>query len=160
MKIPKKILMATGGSALFLASNMITHFEGLRLKPYFDGGGILSVCYGHTGNDIERNRTYTKAECDQLLNDDLKAVKRYVDPLIKVNINTLTQAALYSFAYNVGVGNFAKSMLLKKLNADDRKGACDEVKRWIYVDGRKWKGLMNRREIESVICFGDLSHPS
>ncbi|WGM00525.1 lysozyme [Arsenophonus nasoniae] len=160
MKIPKKILMATGGSALFLASSMITHFEGLRLKPYFDGGGVLSVCYGHTGNDIERNRKYTQEDCDKWLDDDLKAVKRYVDPLVKVDINTLTQAAFYSFAYNVGVGNFAKSTLLKKLNADDRKGACDEVKRWIYVDGRKWKGLMNRREIESVICFGDLSHPS
>ncbi|HGJ5882210.1 lysozyme [Arsenophonus sp.] len=158
MKIPKKILMATGGSALFLASSMITHFEGLRLKPYFDGGGVLSVCYGHTGKDIEPNRAYTKAECDKWLNDDLKAVKRYVDPLIKVSINTLTQAALYSFAYNVGVGNFAKSTLLKKLNANDRPGACDEMKRWVYVDGKKWKGLMTRREIESVICYGDLSH--
>ncbi|HGJ5883869.1 lysozyme [Arsenophonus sp.] len=160
MKIPKKIVMATGGSALFLASSMITHFEGLRLKPYFDGGGVLSVCYGHTGNDIARNLAYTKAECDKWLDDDLKAVKRYVDPLIKVNMNTLTQAAIYSFAYNVGVGNFTKSTLLKKLNANDRKGACNEMKRWVYVDGRKWKGLMNRREIENVICFGDLSHSS
>ncbi|HGJ5855152.1 lysozyme [Arsenophonus nasoniae] len=160
MKIPKKILMAAGGSALLLASSMITHFEGLRLKPYFDGGGILSVCYGHTGNDIERNRKYTQEDCDKWLDDDLKAVKRYVDPLVKVNINTLTQAALYSFAYNVGVGNFAKSTLLKKFNADDRKGACDEMKRWVYVKGEVWKGLMTRREIESVICYGDLSHLS
>ncbi len=51
---------------------------------------------------ILRNRMYTQEDCDKWLNDDLKAVKRYVDPLIKVNINTLTQAALYSFAYNVG----------------------------------------------------------
>ncbi|HGJ5865127.1 lysozyme [Arsenophonus nasoniae] len=160
MKIPKKILMAMGGSALFLASTMITYFEGLRFKPYSDGGGVLSVCYGHTGKDIERNKKYSKAECDQWLNDDLKAVKRYVDPLIKVNINTLTQAALYSFAYNVGIGNFAKSTLLKKLNADDRTGACDEMKRWVYVKGDVWKGLMNRREIESVICYGDRSHLS
>ncbi|HGJ5879762.1 MAG TPA: lysozyme [Arsenophonus nasoniae] len=160
MKIPQKIVLVTGGSALFLASTMITYFEGLRFKPYFDGGGILSVCYGHTGNDIERNRTYTKEDCDKWLDDDLNAVKRYVDPVIKVNINTLTQAALYSFAYNVGVGNFGKSTLLKKLNSDDRKGACDEMRRWVYVDGRKWKGLMTRREIESVICFGDITYLS
>ncbi|MDR5614705.1 MAG: lysozyme [Arsenophonus sp.] len=158
--------MATGGSALFLASSMITHFEGLRLKPYFDGGGILSVCYGHTGNDIARNRTYTKEECDNLLDEDLKAVKRYVDPLIKVSINKLTQAALYSFAYNVGVGSFAKSTLLKKLNAGDPQGACDEMKRWVYVKDEKRhikvksRGLMTRREIESVICYGDLTHLS
>ncbi|WP_338078293.1 glycoside hydrolase family protein [Arsenophonus endosymbiont of Bemisia tabaci] len=60
---------------------------------------------------------------------DLKVIKRHVDPLVKVNINTLTQAALYSFAYNVDVGNFAKSRLLKNLNANDGKGACDEMKR-------------------------------
>ncbi|QBY44224.1 Lysozyme RrrD [Arsenophonus nasoniae] len=65
-----------------------------------------------TGNDIERNRTYTQKTAING-DDDLRAVKRYVDPLVKVNINTLTQAALYSFAYNVGVGNFAKSTLLK-----------------------------------------------
>ncbi|WP_310513435.1 lysozyme [Arsenophonus sp.] len=151
---------------MFLASSMITHFEGLRLKPYFDGGGILSVCYGHTGNDIARNRTYTKEECDNLLDEDLKAVKRYVDPLIKVSINKLTQAALYSFAYNVGVGSFAKSTLLKKLNAGDPQGACDEMKRWVYVKDEKRhikvksRGLMTRREIESVICYGDLTHLS
>ncbi|CAA2931248.1 glycoside hydrolase family protein [Arsenophonus endosymbiont of Bemisia tabaci] len=67
--------MAMGGSALFLASSMITHFEGLRLKPYFDGAGILSVSYGHTGNDIERNRTYTKAECDKWLGDGFESDK-------------------------------------------------------------------------------------
>ncbi|WP_334473531.1 glycoside hydrolase family protein [Arsenophonus sp. PmNCSU2021_1] len=60
MKIPKKILMATGGSALFLASAMITHFEGLRLKPYFDGGRVLTVCYGQTGKAIDRDKIYTK----------------------------------------------------------------------------------------------------
>lgn len=115
-KDTEKIVMATGGSALFLASSIITHFEGLRLKPYFDGASVLSVCYdyGHTGNEIERNRTYTKAECDKLLDDDLNAVKRYVDPLIKSDINTLTQAAIYSFVYNVGMGELKKSTLLKK----------------------------------------------
>lgn len=160
MKIPKKILMAIGGSALFLASSMITHFEGLRLKPYFDGGGVLSVCYGHTGKDIERNRTYTKAECDKWLDEDLTEVKRNVDPLIKVDINPLTQAALYSFVYNVGIGHFRRSTLLKKLNAGDRQGACDEMKRWVYVKGEVWKGLITRREIESIICYGDLTHLS
>ncbi|HGJ5877303.1 MAG TPA: lysozyme [Arsenophonus sp.] len=166
MKIPKKILMATGDSVLFLATTMTTHFEGLKFKPYFDGGGMLSVCYGHTSNDIERNRTYTQEDCDKWLDDDSNAVKRYVDPLIKVDVKTLTQAAPYSFAYNVGVGNFAKSTLLKKLNAEDPQGAFEAIKQWVYVKDEKRhikvksKGLMNRREIESVICYGDLSHLS
>ncbi|WP_334473905.1 lysozyme [Arsenophonus sp. PmNCSU2021_1] len=104
--------------------------------------------------------TRAKTECEQWLDEALSNVKRYVDPLIKVNINTLTQAALYSFVYNVGIGNFRRSTLLKKLNAGDRQGACDEMKRWVYDEGIKQKGLMTRREIESVICYGDLSHLS
>ncbi|PAV02658.1 hypothetical protein CBG25_09595 [Arsenophonus sp. ENCA] len=56
--------------------------------------------------------------------------------------------------------------LLKKINANDRKGACDEMKRWVYVKDEKRhikvqsRGLMTRREIESVICYGDLTHLS
>ncbi|WP_162505737.1 lysozyme, partial [Candidatus Arsenophonus triatominarum] len=130
MKIPKKILMATGGSALFLASTMITHFEGLKFKPYFDGGGVLSVCYGHTGKDIVRNRMYTQEDCDKWLNDDLKAVKRYVDPLIKVNINTLTQAAFTHLLITWAWVILPNRPCSKQLNNNDRKGACDEMKRW------------------------------
>ncbi len=34
------------------------------------------------------------------------------------------------------------------------------MKRWVYVKGEVWKGLITRREIESVICYGDLTHLS
>ncbi|HGJ5874387.1 MULTISPECIES: lysozyme [Arsenophonus] len=156
MKIPKKIVVAAGGGVMLLASTMIMHFEGLELAPYFDGGGVLSVCYGHTGKDIERKQTYTKAECEQWLNNDLQTVKKQVDPLIQIKINTLTQAAIYSFVYNVGIGNFQRSTLLKKLNAGDQNGACEAMKQWVYVGKEKWQGLMTRREIESAICAGNI----
>ncbi|MFS1562659.1 MAG: lysozyme [Candidatus Arsenophonus phytopathogenicus] len=123
VKIPKKIIVATGGGVMLLASTMIMHFEGLRLAPYFDGGGVLSVCYGHTGKDIKPNTIYSQEECEQWLNSNLQRVKKQVDPLIKVKINNLTQAAIYSFVYNVGIGNFQRSTLLKKLNIGDLDGA-------------------------------------
>nr|WP_260200221.1 lysozyme [Candidatus Regiella insecticola] len=135
---------------------MINHFEGVRYKPYFDGGGVLSVCYGHTGNDIALNKTYTQAECNKWLDEDLLKVKKHVDPLIKVKISALTQAAIYSFVYNVGIGNFRHSTFLEKLNAGDKKGACEEMKRWVYANGKRWKGLIFRREVERILCYGDL----
>ncbi|MFV9997619.1 MAG: lysozyme [Arsenophonus endosymbiont of Dermacentor nuttalli] len=128
VKIPKKILVATGGGMMLLASTMITHFEGLRLAPYFDCGGVLSVFYGYTGNNIKLNTIYSQQQCEQWLNDDLQTVKKQVDQLINFKINTLTQAAIYSFVYNVGIGNFQCSMLLKKLNAGDQNGACEAMK--------------------------------
>ncbi|ELY4257915.1 glycoside hydrolase family protein, partial [Cronobacter sakazakii] len=45
--------------------------------------------------------------------------------------------------------------LMKKLNDSDYVGACNELKRWIYAGGKKWKGLMNRREVEYAICMAD-----
>ncbi|MGA6579692.1 glycoside hydrolase family protein, partial [Providencia sp. NPDC089923] len=67
-----------------------------------------------------------------------------------------TKAALYSFAFNVGTGAFAKSTMLKKLNAGDQYGACEELKRWVYAGGKVWRGLVNRREAEAAICHGNL----
>ena len=61
--------------------------------------------------------------------------------------------AFTSFAYNVGTSAFCSSTLVKKLNAGDYEGACQELKRWVYVKGRKVQGLVNRREKEFQMCM-------
>jgi lysozyme len=70
-----------------------------------------------------------------------------------VPLNEYQRAALYSFTYNVGTEAFSKSTLLKKLNAGDQSGACDELRRWKLAGGKKWKGLIKRREIERSLCL-------
>ncbi|EPM4791316.1 antiterminator Q family protein [Escherichia coli] len=40
-----------------------------------------------------------------------------------------------------------------KINQGDIKGACDQLRRWIYAGGKQWKGLMTRREIEREVCL-------
>ncbi|WP_338157431.1 lysozyme [Moellerella wisconsensis] len=155
-KVPNKIKMAAAGGLMALTVSMVTQFEGYEPKPYRDVVGVLTVCYGHTGADIIPTKIYTKAECDALLEKDLAIVAKAVNPLIKVNIPDYTRAALYSFTYNVGTGAFFRSTLLKKLNAGDQTGACNELKRWIYAGGKPWKGLMTRREVENAVCLGSL----
>ncbi len=147
-----KALIASGASALAIAAAMVMPFEGVEYKPYYDVVGVLTVCYGHTGDDIIPDKTYTKAECKQLLDNELKLVKAQVDPLITVEIPEPTRAALYSFTYNVGIGNFSSSTLLKLLNRSEFIPACEQLKRWVYAGGRKWKGLATRREIEEEVC--------
>jgi lysozyme len=147
-----KALVASGASALAIAAAMVMPFEGVEYKPYRDVVGVLTVCYGHTGPDIIPDKTYTKEECQQLLDEDLKLVKSQVDLLITVEIPETTRTALYSFTYNVGVGAFSRSTLLKKLNAGQITGACEELRRWVYAGGKKWKGLITRREIEEEVC--------
>lgn len=155
MQIKIKHLITGGAGAVAIAAALLGGHDGLegrRYIPYRDVAGVLTVCDGHTGKDIIPGKRYTDAECDALLDKDLKRVKAQIDPLIKVSIPESERAAFYSFAYNVGTGAFARSTLLKKLNAGDHAGACNELKRWTYAGGRQWKGLVTRREIEREVC--------
>ncbi len=158
MRTKIKSLIAGGAGAIAIAAALITGpngndgLEGVRYRPYQDVVGVWTVCFGHTGKDITPGRRYTDAECDALLNKDLALVAARIDPLIKVSIPESERAAFYSFAYNVGTGAFARSTLLKKLNAGDHAGACNELKRWTYAGGKQWKGLVTRREIEREVC--------
>ncbi|ROR60582.1 UNVERIFIED_ORG: lysozyme [Providencia alcalifaciens] len=157
-KIPNKIKKAAAGGLIALTVSMIAYFEGMETKPYKDVVNVTTVCFGHTGADIIPTKTYTEAECLALLEKDLSKVRKGVDPLIKVDIDDNTRAAIYSFAYNVGIGAFARSTMLKKLNAGDIAGACNELKRWTYAGGKEWKGLITRREIENAVCLGEFAY--
>ncbi|WP_235845347.1 lysozyme [Morganella psychrotolerans] len=137
---------------------MIQTLEGVKYTPYKDVAGVLTVCYGYTGNDIQPGKTYTKMECLNLLHEDLTKVRRAVDPMITVPVDDNTRAAIYSFVYNIGTGAFSRSAMLRKLNAGDITGACDEMKRWTFAGGKQWQGLINRRETENAVCRGILSH--
>lgn len=153
-----KIAASLGGGAIAIATVMITGpsgndgLEGVRHDPYQDVVGVWTVCYGHTGRDIMLGKTYTETECRALLNKDLTTVAQQINPYIKVPIPETTRGALYSFVYNVGAGNFKTSTLLRTINQGDVKGACEQLKRWVYAGGKKWKGLMNRRDVEYQVC--------
>ncbi|HEJ7065650.1 MULTISPECIES: lysozyme [Serratia] len=151
-QLRKKIIGAAGGGALAIAAVLIPSLEGIEYKPYRDVVGVLTVCYGHTGADIIPGKIYTEAECKALLNKDLVPFVRSVDRSVKVPASEYQKAALISFSYNVGVKAFESSTLLKKLNAGDSAGACDEMRRWNKAGGKVWKGLINRREVEREMC--------
>ncbi|WP_154641078.1 lysozyme [Serratia marcescens] len=150
--LKKRLLGAATGGAIAIAAVLIPSLEGVEYKPYRDVVGVLTVCYGHTGPDIIPDKTYTEAECKALLDKDLVPFARSVERSVKVPASEYQKAALISFSYNVGVKAFESSTLLKKLNAGDSRGACDEMRRWNKAGGKIWKGLINRREVEREIC--------
>lgn len=153
-----KLIAAAGGGAMLIASLFLggqDGVEGRRYEAYKDVAGVWTVCDGHTGRDIVIGKTYTDGECDALLRKDLQPAKRTVDRLVKAPLGEYQRAALYSFVYNVGSDAFSKSTLLRKLNKGDQAGACDEMRRWVYAGGMKWKGLQNRREMERSMCLAE-----
>ncbi|MFT1010959.1 lysozyme [Enterobacter hormaechei] len=150
-----KILAALGGGAIAIATVMLSGKDGLEGREYVayrDVVGVLTVCDGHTGSDIIPGKRYTYKECDTLTRADLTRIARQVDQHIRVPVTETQRAAIYSFAYNVGAAATINSTMLRKLNASDYGGACAELKRWVYAGGQKWKGLMNRRDVEYEVC--------
>lgn len=153
-----KLIGAAGGGAMLIATIFLggkDGVEGRKYEAYKDVAGVWTVCDGHTGTDIIGGKTYNDQECDRLLWKDLQPAKRTVDSQVKVPLGEYQRAALYSFVFNVGSDAFSKSTLLKKLNRGDQEGACEEMRRWVYAGGMKWKGLQNRREMERSMCLAE-----
>ena len=150
-------------AALAMAAALIGGFEGKRNQPYRDPVGILTVCYGHTGKDIEQ-RPYSDAECLALLEKD---VAEHAEALacIKKPLQLREQIAFVSLAYNIGVAKFCggsgykTSSVVKKANAGDMAGACAAMSAW--RNGCKagkcspLPGLVKRRAVERAVCEGD-----
>ncbi|MGJ8524066.1 Lysozyme RrrD [Carnimonas sp. R-84981] len=159
MRVPgtlrQKLIAAAGSGAIGIAALLATTFEGYESRPYSDPTGTLTVCYGHTGADIDPRKTYSREECQTLLDQDLAVADRAVQRYVTVPMNAYQRGALDDFVFNVGQGNFKQSTLLKRLNSEDYSGACDALRDWVYSNGVKLKGLVTRRELEAAVCsFG------
>lgn len=70
---------------------------------------------------------------------------------VKVKLTQNQFDALVSFVYNVGVGAFRTSTLLRKLNNGDYVGAAAEFKRWKFGGGKELPGLVRRRKAEEQL---------
>ncbi|NIC05250.1 lysozyme [Halomonas sp. DX6] len=144
-------------SAVAIAAGTVGYFEGKENSAYIDPVGVVTICYGHTST-ARIGQTHSDAECERLLQQDLgeafEAVERHVD----AELPPTREAALASFVYNVGEGAFARSTLLRRLNAGQVQEACDELLRWVYAGGRVLRGLVTRRQAERELCLMEPEH--
>lgn len=140
-------LVIAGASLLaFIAA-----WEGVKLKPYLDVGGIPTVCAGNT-KDIE-DREYSPSECAQMLERDVVTHGMEMLACVDVPLTQPEYEAYVSFSYNVGTPAFCGSTLARKLNAGDRVGACNELLRWNRAGGKVMRGLTKRRQAERELCL-------
>lgn len=131
---------------------LIKRFEGLRLKAYLCPAGKPTIGYGHT-KDVKLGDVITEEEAEQLLREDLIAVENEINKH-NLNLNQNQFDALVSFVYNVGIGNFRSSTLLKKIKANPNdESIANEFKRWVYSNGKRLPGLVKRREEEAELYF-------
>jgi len=136
------------------AKNLIAGNEGLSLTAYQDSGGAWTIGYGHLIRAGERYYPYgpvreiTLQEANQLFDADTAVATRAVDTLVVVPLSDNQREALISFVFNVGVGAFQSSTLLRVLNQGNFAQAAAEFLRWNKDDGVVVDGLTARRERE------------
>ncbi|MEX0447615.1 lysozyme [Xenorhabdus sp. SGI246] len=130
--------------------NKIKSYEGLRLKAYPDpatGGKPWTIGYGHT-NGVEPGQMITKQQAEALLREDLNPIYDVLGQYVKVPLTQGQFDALCSLIFNVGIGNFIHSTLLKKLNQGDYQEAAQEFLKWDKANGNKLSALLARRKSE------------
>ena len=130
--------------------DLIKCFESFRPVAYKCPAGVWSVGYGST-KGVSKNMTVTHEQAIKMLLDDVAMVENAISKNIHVEINQNQFDALVSFVYNVGIGAFLKSTLLKAINNNDFALAASQFDRWIYAGGIILRGLKTRREAEKQL---------
>ena len=135
----------------YIGLDLIKSYETLQLTAYraLKTEKYLTIGYGHYGPDVKEGQTITKEEATELLQKDVQAAENELNQLLRQNV-LLTQNqfdALCSLVFNIGVGNFRKSTLRKKLLNHIQSVDCEFMK-WVYSSGHYVQGLYNRRKKE------------
>lgn len=117
-------------------------------------GDVPTIGFGTTeGVKAGDKTTPVKALARALA--DVQKYEGAVKKCVKAPLYQYEYDAYISLSYNIGVGNFCGSTLVKKLNTEDYAGACKEILRWDRAGGRVVKGLSIRRQKEYKQCLGD-----
>jgi lysozyme len=141
--------------------DLIHSFEACKLRSYKDPGskdGLpITVGWGSTmhkdGTKIKLGENITQAYADELFVWEIER-KSNVLTALNLNINQHQYDALCSFIYNLGVGAFSNSTLLKKIKINPNDEAIRaEFMRWVNNDGKVLSGLLRRRKAEADLYF-------
>jgi lysozyme len=153
-KVAGKIALAA--AVIALATPFIASWEGKRNYAYIPiPGDVPTICYGHT-QGVKLGDYMTDAECLELLKADVGVYYARIDPCVHDDVPVSVQASLLELSYNVGTSAACQSGYVRKANAGDYRGACADLDKWVKAQGRKLKGLVNRRNASQVMCVKDL----
>lgn len=138
--------------------SVIKTFEGLRLSAYKCPAGIMTIGYGHTNAagdpTVTAGLVISREDAERILRNDLVQYENAVNRYVKAELSQCQFDALVSFTYNVGVGAFAKSTLVKKIDAGKLDEVPAEFMKWTKGGGRELPGLVRRRRAEAKLWRG------
>ena len=134
---------------------IIKEFEGCKLKAYLCPAGIPTIGYGHTGPDVKIGDIITQPQAEKLLRQDLEkfadGVAKAVGSAAMPRTTENQFAAMVSLAYNIGVGAFKTSSVLRAHKEGNIKAAAASFKLWNKAGGKVLPGLVRRRAAEAAL---------
>ena len=148
--------------------NIIKESEGLatllpdgRITSYPDigyGSKLYTIGYGNTryedGSKVKKGDIISEERASELLENITNGFAESVESLVKTRLNQNQFDALVSFIYNIGVGAFSKSTILRKINKNPNDTSiAHEFSRWKKSNGKILNGLVARRKKESDLYF-------
>ncbi len=143
------------------ALDLIKTSEGLVLKAYADPktkAEPYTIGYGTTvypnGVKVKLGEVCTKQQAEEWFLHDVQAFSGKVMKQLPVNLTDNQFGALTSFCYNLGMGNWNKSTLKKKVLANPKDLTIrDEFMKWISKGTPVERGLRIRRSKEADLYF-------
>lgn len=148
----------------FEGLSIIKYFEGFEPSAYDDPAGYCTIGYGHlialkncAEIDLgEFASSLGQDDAEKLLVKDSSFARGAVMTHVGVDLNDDQFAALSSFVFNVGTGNFQTSTMLKLLNEGEYELAGLEFGRWVKARGEILPGLVTRRACEHSLFLSEL----
>lgn len=150
------------GAILASAIAIAAPAEGLRQVVYYDPPGIPTVCYGHTGPDVQGGKVYSLAECKALLTADMLKAMAMVESC-QPGLPDSVLVAFSDATFNMGptiACNIAASTAARLLRSGNYADACKQLPRWnkakiagVHV---ALPGLTKRRNAEMAHCLEGL----
>lgn len=141
--------------------DLIKQFEGYRGDAYPDpatGAEPWTIGYGTTiypnWSKVKKGDKASQKEAEIYLRHDVEKFESGVSALLMVPTTQSQFDAMVSLAYNIGLGNFRSSTLLKKHNAKCWSCAAGQFLVWNRAAGKVMNGLTRRRNAERAMYLG------
>ena len=130
---------------------ILKQFEGCKLKAYLCPANVWTIGWGRTTN-VKHGDTCTKAQADAWLSEEYDLFERGVLNLLDDQPTTPNMlGAMVSLAYNIGLGAFGKSSVLRNHLARRYANAAASFKLWNKGGGKVLPGLVRRRAAEAAL---------
>ncbi len=135
-----------------LGRGLVSKAQAATMTPeqLLKAGHPWTIGWGTTGPDIVPGLVWTRSQADERFEVMLS---KFVAGALSLSPDLINEpprrlAAIISFCYNCGLGNYRISTLRKRVNQGDWNGAYEEIQKWNKAQGIVLNGLTRRRLAE------------